>query len=486
MKRYILKTVLSALLVLLVTGASAQALRSAYFLEGYSFRHQMNPAFMGESNYVSIPFLGNLNVGMQGNVGLNNFIYKYNQPGSKYKLTTFMNSSVEGAQFLDGLSSRNKVNANINLSILSFGFYQWGGFNTFDLGLRSQTGFNLPYDLFDFMKTGMDASDGTHYNLKNLTLRTNNYVEMAFGHARKLDEVLEGLTVGAKFKVLLGAGNVNAYIRNMDIYMSGDKWQIEAEGRLEGSVKGAYFKTKEDYFIPDETFGKNRSDAELIRKIDGFDIDGAGVGGWGLGLDLGATYKMDRFVEGLTVSAALLDLGFINWNHTVKGKMLKTYTFGGFNDIGITSDDNPLDDQFDNLGDSFEDFVKFQDDGVSASRTTMLAATLNLGAEYVFPYYKKLKFGFLSSTHINKPFTWSEGRLSANVAPVNWFDASINYACSTFGSSLGWILNFHPQGFNFFIGTDHMITKVTPQFIPVAHANANISLGFNITFGDKK
>lgn len=484
MKRYILKTVLSALLVLTATGAAAQALRSAYFLEGYSYRHQLNPAFMGERNYVGIPVLGNMNIGAQGNVGLNNFIYKYNQPGSKYELTTFLNSSVGRNQFLNGLSKHNKINANINLSILSFGFHKWGGFNTFDLGLRSQTGFNLPYDLFDFMKTGMDAATGTRYNVKDVTARTNNYVEMAFGHARKLDEVLEGLTVGAKFKILLGAGNVNAYIRNMDIYMSGDQWQIQADGRLEGSVKGAYFKTKEDDFISNETFGNRRPDAEPIQKIDDFDVDGPGVGGWGLGIDLGATYKMDQFVEGLTVSAALLDLGFISWNHTIQGKMLKTYTFDGFNDIGITGDDNPLDDQFDDLGDSFEDFIKFRDDGVASSRATMLAATLNIGAEYVFPYYKNLKFGFLSSTHINKPFTWSEGRFSANIAPISWFDASINYACSTFGSSLGWVLNFHPKGFNFFIGTDHMITKVNPQFIPIGHANANISLGFNVTFGD--
>ena len=89
---------------------------------------------------------------------------------------------------------------------------------------------------------------------------------------------------------------------------------------------------------------------------------------------------------------------------------------------------------------------------------------MNIGAEYVLPYYKNLKFGLLSSTHFNKPFTWSEARLSANVAPVRWFEASVNYAISSFGSSLGWVLNFHPNGFNFFIGTDHMITKVTPQY----------------------
>lgn len=48
--------------------ASAQALHSGYFLEGYTFRHQLNPAFSAERNYVSVPVLGNINVGTQGNV----------------------------------------------------------------------------------------------------------------------------------------------------------------------------------------------------------------------------------------------------------------------------------------------------------------------------------------------------------------------------------------------------------------------------------
>lgn len=30
------------------------SLRSAYFLEGYTYRHQMNPAFASERNYVGL------------------------------------------------------------------------------------------------------------------------------------------------------------------------------------------------------------------------------------------------------------------------------------------------------------------------------------------------------------------------------------------------------------------------------------------------
>lgn len=66
------------------------------------------------------------------------------------------------------------------------------------------------------------------------------------------------------------------------------------------------------------------------------------------------------------------------------------------------------------------------------------------------------------------------------------FDASVSYAISSFGSSFGWILNVHTKGFNFFVGSNHQFFKVTPQFVPVHHATADINLGINFPFGSRK
>ena len=476
MKHYKLKAILASFFILYTTGVGAQNLNSSYFMEGMTYRHQLNPAFMGESNYINMPLfvLGNFNVGVQGNIGVNDFLYKYNQNG--YKLTTFMNPSVSNSEFLSNLHTNNHLSMNLSMPIIAFGFRGFGGFNTFEIGFRSNTSINLPYGLFDFMKTGMSNEAGSHYTVEDLTVRSNNYAEVALGHSHEI--IKDRLTIGAKVKFLVGGANAEAKIKKMDITMGQDEWLIDAEGQLEGSLKGGYFESKE----PDEN-GKPG-------EIDGFDIDGPGIGGFGVEFDLGAVNKMDDFVEGLTLSAALLDLGFIKWNNGLKAKMIHRYTFKGFeNPIAVKPDEGQpgdIDDELDNLGDQFEEFIKFRDEGTVSSRTTKLATTMNIGAEYVLPYYKNLKFGLLSSTHFNKPFTWSEARLSANVAPVRWFEASVNYAISSFGSSLGWVLNFHPNGFNFFIGTDHMITKVTPQYVPVGNANANVSLGFNITWGKKK
>lgn len=452
--------------------ASAQALHSGYFLEGYTFRHQLNPAFSAERNYISIPALGNINIGTQGNVGLGTFLYPQND-----QLVTFMHSSIDGQDFLDGLKNNNRINANINLTILSAGFKAWGGFNTIDLGLRSNTSMALPKDLFAFMKMGM-SSDDTHYHMEDLGIQSNNYVELALGHSRQIND---RLNVGGKLKFLFGGANLSMKMTDMDVTLSQDKWMVKANGEMNASLKGLVMPTKQES-------GKDVTDPSQNDLIDwdNIDVDSPGLGGFGMAIDLGASYKI---LDDLTVSAAILDLGFISWNNNIKAATSNSaWEFDGFQNIAVDSelgddDPNSLDSQLEALGDDLEDYASFHRQENGTKRTTSLAATLNIGAEYVFPFYDKLRFGFLSSTRINGQYSWSEGRISANVAPIKWFDASVNYGLSSFGSSFGWLLNFHPHGFNFFIGMDHLMGKVSPQFIPVESANMNVSFGFNVTFG---
>lgn len=127
--------------------AAQEAPRSAYFLDGYSFRHELNPAFSGERNYISIPALGNLDLGVFSNVGVNTFLYK-TEPGSPYKLTTFMSPTVDAATFLDKLKDNNRINGNFDVTLLSAGFKAFGGFNTITVGVKSEVGVSLPKDLF--------------------------------------------------------------------------------------------------------------------------------------------------------------------------------------------------------------------------------------------------------------------------------------------------------------------------------------------------
>lgn len=63
------KYILAASLAAVGCNAMAQGPNSGYFVEDYKFRHNMNPAFDNEQNYISLPALGNINVRTQGNFG---------------------------------------------------------------------------------------------------------------------------------------------------------------------------------------------------------------------------------------------------------------------------------------------------------------------------------------------------------------------------------------------------------------------------------
>lgn len=465
----------ATLLASTLTAAAQETPRSAYFLDGYTMRHELNPALAGEYNYITMPALGNFNLSMASNVGVKTFLYK--MPNGD--LTTFMNKSVDAKTFLDKIHGDNKITMGLDLTILSAGFKAFGGFNTITIGTRTDVGVSLPKGLLQFMKLGQTGPD-THYSFNDLTVRANAMAEIALGHSHKINDKLQ---IGAKFKFLLGLGNIDAKIDRMDVVMSEDKWLVKGDGHINMSAgSGLYVPTKREagssYDTPEEG-----SEIEW----DEIDYDSFSLTGYGIGFDLGATYQL---LPDLRLSASILDLGFVRWNNTVKGHTLKdkTWTFDGFKDVALDSDqpgydDNSLDQQLDDMWDGLQDVINFHKTKDKASHTTALAATVLVGAEYDMPFYNKLTGGLLLSHRFNGPFSWTEGRISANVKPVKWFDASVNYAYSTFGSSLGWMLNFHPKGFNFFIGSDHQFFRVTPQFVPVGNATMSFNMGINFTFG---
>lgn len=474
-KRYemlsgIKKALFTILICMTAVLAEAQSFRSAYFLEGVSTRHRMNPAFIGERNYISIPGLGNINAGIQSNVGLTDFIYKYDDPAGKYDLTTFMSSTVGREEFLNKLYNHNRFLLNSEVTVFGTGFYNLGGYTTMELVMRSGMQTSLPYVLFDFMKTGMDQPEETRYQIHNIRSTAQTYAEFALGHAHRLNEKL---TVGAKLKFLLAGAYADARINQLDLTMSEDRWEVMARGTLLASMKGGAYKTEAD---------------SKGRQIKGFDVDHPGANGWGLAADWGLNWQL---TPDLSLSGALTDLGFISWNRMMKGSTLNdVYYFDGFDHIEV-DDDHPdgsgdLEDQLDDLGDDLGDLAKFYDQGNTGKRYKMIAANLNLGAEYRMPFDKALSAGFLWSSSFREIQNWHEGRIYAGWSPSHWLDLSVNYGISSLASSLGWILNFHPKGINFFIGSDQMLLKVNSQGIPLNKLNAGIFTGLNVTFGNKE
>ena len=459
----------TALLAISAT-SMAQGLNSAYFTTDFNARHTLNPAFGNEQNYVSIPGLGNLNVSMHGNFGYEDVIMNnplYGQPGQK-KMTTFMNPYISVNDALNSLSTgNNRIVTNVDVTILSAGFKGFGGYNTIELNAKSRVGVALPYELFEFAK---NIGNNT-YEIGDINVGARAYAELAFGHSRNITDKLR---VGGKLKLLFGIAAADVQLQDVRADLSGtDQWTLSAKGQADVSMKGFMYKSEQKEY-KDESKG-------TYNRVNDIDVDGAGLGGFGVAVDLGAVYKIN---EDWTVNAALLDLGFISWSNDMQAvNNGDTFIFDGFRDIDVSSKSNPssMKQQGNKYSDQFADFANLKDKGDQGGRTTGIGATLNVGCQYNLPSYRKMTFGFLSSTRFNGPYTWTEARLSANWTPLKWLDGGVSFAANSFTTSMGWVLNVHPKGYNFFIGMDHLLGSTSKEMIPLS-SNANLALGMAVSF----
>lgn len=449
--------------------AAAQTINSAYFTEDYKFRHMLNPAFGNEQNYVSIPALGNISVNTHGNFGYQDVIMSnpmYPSLSSK-KMTTFLNPYISAEDALSGFSTgNNRITGDVSLTILSAGFKAFGGYNTIEINSRTTTGVSLPYELFEFAK-----NTGNHsYDIGDINAHAQSFAEIAFGHSRQINDKLR---LGAKLKVLVGLGRADVKMRNMKADLTAeDKWTITGEATADVSMKGFSYVSEEKEY--------NIEGSGTYERVNDVDLDGVGVGGFGMAIDLGGVYEIN---EDWTVSASVLDLGFISWtNDMLAENRSKSFVFNGFHDVSVTSDrGEEIDTKVDRYGDQLADFANLTDMGDKGGRSTGIGATINVGAEYTLPVYRKVSFGALCTSRINGAYSWTEGRLSANYTPLNWLDGGVSFAVNSFTTSMGWVLNLHPKGYNFFIGMDHILGKTSKEMIPLS-SNASLTVGMNITW----
>lgn len=454
MKKYI-KAILPVV-ALLPAVSYAQNLESGYFNDGYLYRYQLNPAFGNEKNYVSMPGLGNLDINIEGNLNLTDVLY--NVDG---KTVTFLNPGVSTSEVLGNLSSHNKLSTDFRITVLSGGFKAWGGYNTINLGVRGNVDASIPENLFSLLKEGVENKT---YDISDVRARASAWAELGFGHSRQINEKLR---VGATLKVLIGGASADAHLKDAHLSLGEDAWTVTTNANLRTNIKGYKYKTDID---------KNTGNPY----VSGLDGSFNGINGFGLGLDLGAVYKLN---QDWTFSASLLDLGFISWSDTQLATTDGDRTFDSDKYTFNVDDnaDNSFSKEWDRMKDGLNTLWQLSDKGSDGGRTTSLYTTLNLAAEYTFPLYRNLTFGLMNTTRIAGQFTTTTFRLSANVAPCKVFSAGINLAAGTYGVGFGWIANVHTTGFNLFLGMDRTLGKLAKQGVPLTSA-ANVSFGINFPF----
>lgn len=439
-------------------GANAQHTYSGYFLDNYSYRFQMNPAFGNEKGFVSMPVLGNFNIGVKGNLHLSDIFYVKDG-----KTVLFTNPGISASEAMSKFNDRNRLGFNTKIDILTVGFKAFGGYNTISVNALSSAEVSLPKSFFSLAKEGLSNKT---YDIKNLFGSANAYAQVALNHSRDIKQV-PGLRVGASLKFLVGIADVDFKFNEANLELGTDDWIIRSNADIYASMKGLRF----EYDYNDKSGNRYVSGA----KMD----DGFGVGGFGMALDLGAQYEWRDF----KFSAAVLDLGFINWSNTLWASTNGTKTINTDKYIFNADDNasNSFDNEWDKLSGDLSKLYELEDMGNKGSRSRMLGTTLNFGVDYELPYYRNLHFGLLNTTRINGNYTWYEFRLSANVHPLKFISLDINGAAGTFGPSFGWMLNIYCPGFNLFAGMDHTTGKHSKQFVPL-NSNNTFNFGLNFPF----
>ncbi|WP_163306178.1 DUF5723 family protein [Dysgonomonas sp. 521] len=451
------------------TGFS-QVVRSDYFMSTSFLRSSMNPALRPDQGYLVVPVLPSVGANVQSNsFNLDNLTFG----GENGKRVTFMHQSVDANRFLSNLSEDNYAGADVNIKLLAVGFYRGDAFWTFDLGVRSHADVNIPKGFFGLLKKGFDQDNQTRYNLSNLSATGYAFIELGASYSRPF--VDNNLMLGARVKVLGGLADFDFDAQNLAIDAGPEYWSATSKATLRGSAPGV------------------RPKYDSKDNLDGFDFDsGFNIPGFGLGLDLGAVYDMKDVLpalNGLKVSAAINDIGFISWSKDNSINLQSPET-----EVRITPNDytyfskngSSLKDVFEDAFDDIKQAVNLKGE-TRKSRVTKLRMNINVGAEYEI-LQDKLSAGALYHLRFGNYFNLSEFTLSLNYRPCHWFATSASYSFvhSKF-DTFGLAMHLAPsKGVTFFLASDYAIPHVSSEFLPTTSKAVNLQFGFSIPLGSKR
>ncbi len=434
--------------------------KTQYFQPAYSQRHNLNPAFAPQWGYFSLPALGKTDIMLRSNLGLSNFLF----PLENGSLGTFLHPEVSTEQFLGTLHKLNYLDSELQISLLSIGWYKKQSFWSIDLDMDVLAGVTVPYELFQFAKQGM-YENPTSYSIENLQINLNTFASASVGYSRQINQ---NLRVGGKVKFVISFGAAEMNLQQLNLNLSEEKWSAQASG--EANAIGSFFDIRLDSAGHYESIALNYKE---IRPV-----------GYGAAIDLGVEYAFSDQLKGLNISLSATDLGFIYYNkkHITRAEANAAYEFDGIDNISNTDDlSGALDQVLDDLSNALQYQIVDPE-----NITRRLNTTLNVGVEYAF-YKNKFSVGLLSSTIFGTPKILTELTASFNVRPVNWFSCNVSYSFANVFTTIGGSLNLTPSKIiNLFLSCDYVSLRNNPQFIPLKDAHFNFQLGLTFPIGKNR
>lgn len=416
------KVIISIVALLTITAVQAQMSGLLYNSKHIPQKNMMNPAYFCNSGfYISLP---NVNLNFDSPVSFNDvFLVKPNNGQN----ITYINTDA----ILANLDTKNELNLDLNVGILGFGFKTKHGFFTFSSQVRANAQLGIPKDVFHFLAEGNVDENGKGRNLTLIDqdlLSVQSYVECGIGYGLNVNE---NLTVGTRFKLLLGIANINTTNTHID---------LTTDPNLNSLTVNMDYHLRMSAPVRLSVVGDTAISAKLIEEIPQ---------NFGFAVDLGARYKIN---DKLSVAASILDLGKIHWVenpvelHQKEGT--GNITFGGLEWESMFSNGAYNEDFFTILSDSIvSELTQYEIDTLAGDYWEAVPWRMNLSATYdinrmlsaslmyrgernKFSYYQSLTAGF----NINL-WDWMEIMACNTVNNFNdWINPGVGVSLSLFKS----------------------------------------------------
>lgn len=458
-----------ALVLTAVTGHS-QYLRTSYFMEGTQYRLQLNPALAPERGFVHLPAIGHMQAAFHSNsMGMSDVIEMIDNKDESDYFTS--------DKFFNNLVDVNNASLNAGTDLLAVGWWGGKGFWTLSMGFKVDGYASVPKEWFSFMRDmkGIQPVDYSAYSrhIGHEEMNFTAYTEVAVGYTR---QVAERLTIGGRLKGLLGMGNINLKVKealvniNLENLPADFNWSNPEPTQLIGTRGTASFDVDADLESSFEGLSLLYNADQYIDDMD-FEAKHMGIAGVGAAVDLGLAFQV---TDAFSVSAAVNDLGFIQWS-----KGCTQYAHSNTSDMRFDTN-RPSDlPYFANVAGSGKalnlDMLRLERDASDhKSRKTTLASTMVLGGEYKV-VNDKLSVGVLFTNRFTKPKNESELTLSANYHPSSLVDLAVSYSpvmCS--GKSFGVAVKVGPL----FVGSDYVYLDKNTKC-------CNALVGLSIPLGKK-
>ncbi|HAF30545.1 MAG TPA: hypothetical protein DCG75_15995 [Bacteroidales bacterium] len=369
-------------------------------------------------------------------------------------------ASLDIGTFYNNIKKTNLLSTELHLDLISVGYRFSDYYVNFNIAEKINIGLTYPGSIMDLAWKGNTQFLGETVEFNNLRTHSVYYREYSLG----VSKVWDAYNIfGIRAKLLFGKANIYSGKSEMSLYTDPNTFDLHVEGDINVNTSFPITITQNS---DGKINGSEMGDIDIVS----FLMNGKNKG---FALDLGWIYK---FSENITLSASLLDLGFIRWKSDVNNIQIS----GSFDYTGTGLGSNfSSTDYMTQLSDSIAD--AFNQTVTQDNYYSWLPTQIYLGGMY--QYRPKLGIGAVSRNVIYRNKLHSSFTLSANTTIWNKFSASLSwsYLNNTY-KNIGLGLAWHSRGLQFHMISDNVLGIIKP----LDTRTLNLRFGFSFLFGCPK